>query len=311
MKTTIRLAALATLVLLVVFLVRATLQLREANAAIAALAEPRSQLREAAARMESRLQYAKAALLKLEDTSAAAAIESGKALSGSSGALVGSDAPAKPVRQLKPATLIANDPKKMAEYSKHFRTNVAWLYGGMFKAVGLSPEQIEKFKDVEVWLREAEMDLEAAVDTQRLSRDSAEYGKLYSEYEQSRAPKKREILGDLADKYFEYYWTINPRTVAMGLAWTGVFTGEPVTGVQVERAADVLIANSRRRGPDLPGVLPSTVDWSTARTQLGGILSPTQTEMLGQLVEKDNAVRKYYYENSRLTRQFKSQTAKK
>lgn len=311
MKTITRIAALVTLVLLIAFAVRATLQLNEANAAIAALAPQRGQLRDAAARMESRLQLAREALLKLEENSAAAATESGRALPGSTGAAAGSDAPAKPARQLRPATLIANDPQKMAEYAEHFRASVGWTYGGMFKALRLSPDQIEKFKDVEVWLREAEMDLEAAADTQRLSRDSAEYRKLYWEYDQSRAPKKREVLGDLADKYFEYYHTLNPRSVAQELAWTGVFTGEPVTAAQVERTADVLIANSQRRGPNLPGVMPSTVDWATARTQLGGILSPTQTEMLGQLVEQDKALRKYYYEGSRLSVQFKSQTATK
>ena len=53
---------------------------------------------------------------------------------------------------------------------------------------------------------------------------------------------------------------------------------------QVERAADVLIANSQRKGR---GVGPNTINWSAARTQLSGVLSPSQIETLGLFVKCD------------------------
>jgi hypothetical protein len=139
MKTVTRIAALATLLLLIAFSTRAALQRREAAAELTTLAPLRSQLRQEIARLESRLQSAQDALLKREKNTAVQA---------------GNDAPVEAARPLQPLTLIANDPQKLAEYLRHFRGAVAMNHGGMFKALGLSPEQMEQFKDVEVRLEE-------------------------------------------------------------------------------------------------------------------------------------------------------------
>jgi hypothetical protein len=183
----------------------------------------------------------------------------------------------------------------------------------MFKALGLSPAQIESFKDAEVWLEEGKMDLNAAIESQGLTPDSAEYKKLWDNYDKSRAPKKAEVLGDLMEAYLEYYFTRDPRWAAQQLAWTGVFTGETVTSAQVEQAADILSANSKRRGsdPKTHGVEWATVDWPTASTQLKTVLSPGQIEILGGIVERDKLQRKVNELTMKLGAQFSKQSPAK
>ena len=116
-------------------------------------------------------------------------------------------------------------------------------------------------------------------------------------------------MGDLKDRYFEYYRTQEVRDYAQQLAWTGVFTGEPVTSTQVEHATDILVANSKRTetGNRRGWVDLATINWAVASVQLKQVLSPVQIETLGLFVEKGRAQTILMEQTARLTAQFKGQ----
>lgn len=311
MKTKTLIVIFAAMVLIIGLGVRAMRQASQAGAASAALAPQRDELREKAGRMEARLQTAREALLALEQKSTATSGESGSANQRANAAANGKDQsvnPATPGRRVSPMTLVANDPPKMAEYTKNFRAGLDLDYGGMFKAVGLSPEQIEKFKDIEVWLQESRIDLQAAIDAQGLDSTSAEYKKLWSDYSNLRTTKKAEVLGDLAERYFEYYGAQSVRDYVQQLASRGIIAGEAISSSQVERVTDILSANSKRSvGPGAKWVDRDTINWAAASGQLKDVLSPAQIETLGLLIEANKAATRISEQTNRLTAQFKGQ----
>jgi len=179
----------------------------------------------------------------------------------------------------------------------------------MFKALGMSPGQTERFKDVELWLQDARIDLHAAIAAQGLDPNGAEARKLWTDYDKLRTTKKAEALGEFADRYFEYLGTQSVRDYAQQLAWTGIYSGENISSAQVERTADVLIANTRRMvtGPGAKWLEWETLDWSAAQGQLKDLLSPSQIETLGRFIEKDKAQGRVNQQTRRLTAQFKGQ----
>ncbi len=312
MNPKIFIGAFAALVLLMVTLaIHSTLKVSATNEALLALVPAREDLRGKTERMSEKLEMVARALNELEETPTGSTDPEKKIQDGNA-SLAGNaaDKPATAARRLSPHSIVANDPEKMAVYAKNLRDSLDWDYGSMFKAMALTPEQIEKFKDTEVWLEEMRMDLIASIEAQGLTSDSAEYKKLWTDYMNIRGPKKAEVLGPLFEPYAEYFWTQSVRYYPKQLAWAGVFSGETVTSAQVERVADVLIANSKRRGeaPAKHGVEWTTLDWSTASPQLKSLLSPSQLEFLGNAIERDKLQQKVRQRTSQLTAQFKKQS---
>ena len=84
-----------------------------------------------------------------------------------------------------------------------------------------------------------------------------------------------------------------------------------MTADQVERATDILIANSRRKSGGGHGVEPGTVNWIVAQEQLKGILSPAQIERLGLFVEKETVDARLDQLSTQLTAEFQSKSASK
>ena len=249
MKTKVRIAVVVLTALLVALAVRATREIIHVQAAIAGLEPQRESLRAKIVRLEIRLQTAQDSVAKSEEQLAALGADSGRGNARAPGGAVQSKTPGETPPLSRPPsamTLIASDPQKWAEYRKNYRATVALDYGPVFKWLGLTPEQMEKFADAEVWLMETSIDLQAAVDLHRLDRDSAEYKKLFSRYNASRATKKREVLGDLTDRYLEYFRTESVRWYPRELAYAGIFSGEAITAAQIEQVADILVANCKR-----------------------------------------------------------------
>ena len=153
------------------------------------------------------------------------------------------------------------------------------------------------------------MDLRAAIETQGLDPNSAEAKKLWDDYARSRNQPKADLLGDLAHRYFDLYRTWSVRYYAQQLAGIGSMTGEVPSAEQIDRAAEILIANTRRRGAGkMPGWTDvENVNWAAATPQLEGVLSPAQIQSLGNLIERDALGKKLGQHAARLTAQFKGQ----
>lgn len=312
MKTIVRITVVALTTLLVALAVRATREVIRDQAAVAALAPQRDMLRAKMVHVEIRLQTTKDRVASLEEQLAALVADSGRENARAAGGAARSKTPgeaAPPSRPPSPKTLIASDPQKWAEYRKNYRATVDLDYGPVFKWLGLTPEQTEKFKDAEVWLEETAIDLSAAVELHRLDRDSAEYKKLFSRYNASRVTKKQEVLGDLTDWYLEYFRTESVRWYPRELAYAGIFSGEMIAAAQIEHAADILVANCKRQSMQSsakpgPWAYPAGLNWPAASAQLKGLLSPNQIATLGLLIEQDMAKARLDDRAERLSAQF-------
>lgn len=312
MKTKAFLVACAILGLSLAWALGSARRAEQARVALATLAPQTPPLREKINGLEVRLQTAHSALGALEqNVGAATPAKNGSA--GGVSAVGGDGAPSEArARPLSAQTLVANNPQKMAEYLTLVRGGLDCDYGWIFKRLNLSPAQIEKFKDIETGLTETSMDLQAATELHRLDRDTPEGKRIWEDYNQSRIAKKAELLGADIVPYLELFRTRSVRDYAFRLAWTGIFTGETATADQINRASDILVANSKRRVTDgYPGWADvGGLNWPAAKEALRTVLSPTQIETVGNFVQRDAAYAKVDERAKLLTAQFKGQPSR-
>lgn len=312
MKTKHLLAALAVFALIAGFAVRSARQIAWGKTELGALAAQRDEMRQEAIALEVRLQSTSTALAGSRDESPARVEPAG----GTAREFVtprGTQTnPENGGRRLNPMTLIANDPRKMAEHLKNVRASVELGYGPLFRAIGASPEQIEKLKDVEVALEQTRMDIQAAVDLHQLDPNSAAGKRLWDDYNQARVAKRAEALGDVNHRLVDYDRSESVREIARMLAVTGVVTGERATADQVYRAGNILAANCKRWSTDsYPGWTDeATIDWDVAKEQLKSVLSPAQIDILRLQIESSKIKAKLNDRTRLLTAEFKKQQAK-
>lgn len=308
MKTKPTIVVLAVLALAGWFAVRATWEVDRTWSAIRALASQDAGLRAAIATEEKRLRTAHDALAQLEQKIGQLSGGLG-AGGGASAAASGNDPaakPATPVRQFKPTTIIMNDPQKAAEYAKSFRISVNLEFDRIAKELGLSAEQAGKLKDLRVWAQQRLLDLSATADAQGLSPNDGAIKKLHSEDLKVWRAKEAEVLGDLNVPYQEYRKDTSNfvRGLARELAGTAIYSGEPVTSVQIERTWPILAANCQKNKSG--SVIPGTVNWPAASAQLQGVLSPSQIATLGNIIERKATQSKVDELTKRLTAEFKA-----
>jgi hypothetical protein len=298
------------LVLLVAYALRARSDATEAQIATAAVSAQNGQLRIEVNEREARLRDARKSVAAANRQTADPRRDSSRSADETAKSTANNTPQKTEVApRLSAKTIIASDPAKRATYLTNVRAQVGLDYGGMFKALRLSPEQIERFKDVEVWLEQERMELQAAIETQGLDPNGPEARKLWADYNNSRTTKKTEALGDNASRYLEYFHTASVRQSVQRLAAPDLVPGQTATADQVERAADILAANSQSKSGGGHGVEPGTVNWIVVREQLKGILSTSQIEWLGLFVEEEAASVRVGQRQAQLTAQFRSKSA--
>lgn len=326
MKTKLLVFMLVVIALTGGFAVRATREAERTKAATRELAAERANLRRMIVSAKEQLRMAEDTLARVEQNPGQT-LETKEARAGANATAA---KPATPARRFPPGAAIANAPRKLAEYARNFRASLDHTYGGMFKALGLSAEQREKLKDLKVWLEEQRMDLNAAIELQSpdspyyqrmlataravndltvlpLDPNSKEFGPLAKAWHKTRMAKEDELLGALVAPYREYYRAGAVRYLAVEMAGTAILSGEPVASTQVERTAQVLAANSQRgsTGNVRGWVMPNTVNWDAASTELQGVLSPSQIATLGSLIQRDAMQAALNQQIALVTAQFK------
>ncbi|MBI5768043.1 MAG: hypothetical protein HZA93_09625 [Verrucomicrobia bacterium] len=217
-------------------------------------------------------------------------------------------------RKLSPEAALANHPALLAEYQQTYRHVPDWWLGRTFRAVGFSPQQIEQWKDLLMQANQRQLDLIAAVETQGLDRKSDTFKTLEAENKKFQREKEAEILGGLAPKYREYQRSQEAWNLAQWLARASIYSEASITGVQIERTAQILAANMKQMLRARDGTT-SVVDWTVASVQLKDSLSPAQIAALqtvGLQFEKIAMVRQRVDERTNeLTAQFKAQSPAK
>lgn len=312
MKTRLLLATVVIFALSLGFAVRVRHQVTADRQNLTALAAEQDYLRRKEERLEARLGAAKAALFELEPRDGVNAKPVGHPTVPGS-AQAGSGRSDTGRVRVTESMALANDAAKMAQHLKYFRDRTMMNYGANFRAIGLPPEKIERFKDVEVELERARIELQAAVDNHSLDPKSEAVEKLWAEYNASGVTKKAEVLGEFTIPYMDFLRSNSVRELAGKLAMAGLWTGEIATADQIDRAGDILAANSKRTSTDIyPGwTHPATINWEAACEQLKAILTPGQIEIVRLQVESAKFDAKMNDRTKLLTAQFKKQSVPK
>lgn len=272
------------------FAVRATLATDRNVSAVRALGSEHDELRKQISQAQQRLQAVRQAT-----ADAAAVMATGGQVTPTDATAAQTTSPPVAVTEAQltapspePSALtrVANDLKRIPEVLRDYRTQIRL---GNLQAIGLSSAQIEALKDLMVEKEQRRMDLVAAVETQGLDQKSDTFKTLKAELDQWQQKREAQILGHLESAYREYGRARPVRWGVTAFALASLDTGESVSATQLEEVAQILAANSERiqSGPKTGEVKADTVNWSVARPQLQGVLTPSQIETLRRHYQSD------------------------
>ncbi|ACB76278.1 hypothetical protein [Opitutus terrae] len=181
-------------------------------------------------------------------------------------------------------------------------------YAGLFKRLGLSPAQLDQFKNLLVEKNTAMMDVMMAAREQGLNprRDRAAVDQLVAEANTDIDSNIRAVLGETGfTDYKNYEQTLPQRATVNQLEQRLSYSTTPLTAEQSEQLVQILAANqtttSTSRASGLAGAVGAagaaaqvfgsrggTVT-ETAITQSLGVLAAPQVEALRQLQQEQQA----------------------
>ena len=178
-------------------------------------------------------------------------------------------------------------------------------YAALFKSLNLSPEQLEKFKNLLVEKQTAIADVLAAARAQGLDprTDPQEFRKLISETQGDIDANIKSTLGDAGyAQYQQYQQTLPQRNVVSQLEQSLSYTNTPLTSAQSDQLLQILANNSPAASPGannrqavvtgfgIGGATgPSARVTDTAIAQAQGLLAPAQLQALQQIQQTQQA----------------------
>ena len=174
-------------------------------------------------------------------------------------------------------------------------------YAKLFKSLALTPEQLDKFKNLLVEKRTAMMDVLAAAREQGINprSDPQAFQKLVSDAQSAVDDSIRSTIGDAGfSQYQNYEKTLPERNTVATVATSLSYTSTPLTDDQQERLTAILAANappSRSSNPLPIGFGPGGGTGGTARindtdiAQAAGVLSADQLAALRELQQQQQA----------------------
>ncbi|MDO8543338.1 MAG: sigma-70 family RNA polymerase sigma factor [Opitutaceae bacterium] len=319
MKTKALILLIVGMVVAIAFAIRATFEIQRNDAAIASLAMKRTEMRADETRLSDRLHAAEAALAAKPDTKVATTSADPRRV----GPPVTAPAaePGSFAHRNWARMVVANDPKAMEAYLTSFRESLDLLYGGMFKALGMSQEQIERFKQMKVAVEQRRLDFHAAVEAQGgvgpyrpggLKISSEGYLALRKEEDRARMQAEAELFGPLEQSYRTYYRTNYVRETVARLASTEAYPDLRLNSGQVEKVTQVIDGHSLRK----PSEFFSwnhwpTINWTAAAPQLQTIISPTQLANLRAVVQREEVNAHVVQRRIDLDAEFRNQQRRK
>jgi hypothetical protein len=284
---------------------RASYRASHASAGAAVCESEVTDLRTKIDREERRLQALEAGAIELQKKIGVA-----EAARASANAVTATAQKSTSNRSLNPATIIANNPQYLAAYLKDFREGLDLEYAAMFHALGMSPTQIEEFKNLKVRTQQHDMDVIAVAETKGVDSRSPTPDALAAlkamQREEAAIVKQSEaaIFGPLLERYRQYIQTDPVRVLVRRLASAEAYPEVPLTAEQVERTTQILADNSRRTPAGT--VVRLTVNWDNAVPQLQGIISAPQLAKIQQVHRQMELVQNSQQELNRALAPLKS-----
>jgi len=172
------------------------------------------------------------------------------------------------------------DPKVQNLSFASMRVSLAAKYAYLFRTLGLSSEQSEKFLDITLKRVEQGVDLGAAVRAQGMSADDPVVDKLGLQMRQECETAQRELLGEAGFRQLQdYERTADMRELVRSTASAATVAGTPFTPPQAEQLIQVLAnANDKYRSGGKASV--QNTDWDAVEAPARAILSEAQYAFL-------------------------------
>jgi hypothetical protein len=175
-------------------------------------------------------------------------------------------------------------------------------YAQLFKALNLTPEQLEKFKGLLAEKQSSMMDVLAAARAQGINprSDPETFHKLVEDAQAQIDDSIRSTLGDAAfDQYRSYEQTIPQRNTITQLEQRLSYSSTPLTDAQAQQLVGILAStgttsNARMGGPfggvnQMAGPSAQITDATIAQAQ--SVLTPQQVQALTDLQQEQQAQR--------------------
>jgi hypothetical protein len=150
----------------------------------------------------------------------------------------------------------------------------------LFRELGLSPEQVEKFVDLAMQRDERLRDLAEAARAEGYAYDDPALLELFRQAGELFEAARLALLGPEADaKYRAFADKSGVAGIVSSLAGGATLAGHPLSPAQIDRLTD-LLASFASRSRDGDDADPSTIDWSAAQERAKAFLSPPQLRHL-------------------------------
>jgi hypothetical protein len=177
-------------------------------------------------------------------------------------------------------TQLKEDPKVQNLTFASVRVSLAAKYAYLFRTLGLSSEQSEKFLDITLKRREQNDDLIDVVRAQGMSVDDPVVDQLGLQMRQECEAAQRELLGEAGFRQLQdFERTADLRDLVRGMAGAATVAGTPFTPQQAEQLIQVLAnANDKYRTGGKASV--QNTDWDAVEAPARAILSEAQYSFL-------------------------------
>jgi len=181
---------------------------------------------------------------------------------------------------LEKSAQIKEDPKVQNLSFASLRVSLAAKYAYLFRTLGLSSEQSEKFLDITLKRLEQNEDLVAVVRAQGLSVDDPMVDQLGLQMRQECETAQRELLDEAGFRQLQdFERTADMRELVRSMAGAATVAGTPFTPQQAEQLIQVLAnANDKYRSGGKASV--QNTDWGAVEAPARAILSETQYAFL-------------------------------
>jgi hypothetical protein len=165
-------------------------------------------------------------------------------------------------------------------------------FGPLFRTLGLTPSQIERFKSIGVKSYEAGMDLRAIAGQDPATSTDPVVVQLMAEAKAAADAAYRKLLGEPGYQQFKQYErTKDVRNMLCWLAGLAVEAGAPYSAAQLEQLVPVFAsASSSYQSGGTVDV--QQIDWSLVDTQARPLMSEAQWQVF---IHDDSRFKNQYY----------------
>lgn len=188
--------------------------------------------------------------------------------------------------------VLEKNPELQARYLAVKRGDLGVAYGPFMAELGLSPAQIEQFKDIKLTAAENTMDLNSTMRARALTEADPAVQAMRRQTEEAMQVAERDMLGEAGFQHLvEFERTLPSRDYVSGLAASLVFSGNPISATQASQLVQILAeasetyrngAQATSPGPNLDEPLRTRqparepIDSAQVLARARAVLSPAQ-----------------------------------